>query len=47
MAAFDSDTSHVSRCNQLVVDPTRARDGTLDLMTDILDLVLVAVVAHR
>ena len=43
-AAFDFAT--VSLCNQLVVGPTHARGGTLDLlMTDVPDLVQVAVVA--
>ena len=43
IAAFDFVT--VSGCDQLVVDPTHARGGTLDLlMTDVADLVLVAVV---
>ena len=36
----------VSGCDQLVVGPTHARGGTLDLlMTDVPDLVCVAVVA--
>ena len=44
VAAFDFAT--VSGCDQLVVGPTHARGGTLDLlMTDIPDLVLVSVVA--
>ena len=44
VAAFDFAT--VSGCHQLVVGPTHARGGTLDLlMTDVLDIVLVAVVA--
>ena len=43
VAAFDFAT--VSSCDQLVVVPTRARGGTLDLMTDVPDLVRVAVVA--
>ena len=44
IAAFDFAT--VSGCDQLVVGPTYARCGTLDLlMTDFPDLVLVAVVA--
>ena len=44
VAAFDFAT--VSGCNQLVVGPTYARDGTLDiLMSDVPYLVLVAVVA--
>ena len=43
-AAFDFST--VSGCDQLVVGPTHARGGTLDLMiTDVPDLVWVAVVA--
>ena len=43
-AAFDFATE--SGCNQLVVGPTPALGGTLDLlMTDVSDLVLVAVVA--
>ena len=43
VAAFDFVT--VSGCDQLVVGPTHARDGTLDLlMTDVPDLVPVAVV---
>ena len=43
-AAFDFAT--VSGCDQLVVGPTHARGGTLDLlMTDVPDLVRVAVVA--
>ena len=29
----------VSACDQLVTDPTHARGGTLDLMTDVPDLV--------
>ena len=38
-------TSQVSGCDQLVVCPTHARGGTLDLlMTDVPDLVRVAVV---
>ena len=38
----------VSGCDQLVVGPTHARGGTLDhLMTDVSDLVRVAVVAPR
>ena len=42
--AFDFAT--VSGYDQLVVGPTHARGGTLDLqMTDVPDLVLVAVVA--
>ena len=37
----------VSGCDQLVVGPTHARDGTFDLlMTDVPDLVLVDVVAQ-
>ena len=44
VAAFDFAT--VSGCDQLVVGPTHARGGTLDLlMTDVPDLVRVAVVA--
>ena len=44
VAAFDFAT--VSGCVQLVVGPTHARGGTLDLlMTDAPDLVRVAVVA--
>ena len=44
VAAFDFTT--VSGCDQLVVGPTHARGGTLDLlMTDVLDLIRVAVVA--
>ena len=36
----------VSGCDQLVIGPTHARGGTLDLlMTDVPDLVQVAVVA--
>ena len=42
VASFDFAT--VSSCDQLVVGPTRARGGTLDLMT-VPDLVRVAVVA--
>ena len=39
-------TSTVSGCDLLVVGPTHAHCGTLDLlMTDVLDLVRVAVVA--
>ena len=38
--------SNVSGCNQLVIGPTHARGGTLDLlMTDVSDLVRVTVVA--
>ena len=45
VAAFDFET--VSGCNQMIVGPTHARGGTLDLlMTDGPDLVLVAVVAQ-
>ena len=41
-----SDFATVSGCDQLVVGPTHARGGTLDLlMTDVPDLVRVAVVA--
>ena len=44
VAAFDFST--VSGCDQLVVGPTHARGGTLDLlMTYVPDLVRVAVVA--
>ena len=44
VAAFDFAT--VPGCNQLVVGPTHARGGTLDLLiTDVPDLVRVAVVA--
>ena len=44
VAAFDFAT--VSGCDQLVVGPTHARGGPLDLlMTDVPDLVRVAVVA--
>ena len=43
-AAFDFPT--VSGCDQLVVSPTHARGGTLDLMADVPDLVRVAVVAR-
>ena len=44
VAAFDFAT--VSGCDQLVVSPTHAHGGTLDLlMTDVSDLVRVAVVA--
>ena len=44
LAAFDFAT--VSGCDQLVVGPTHARYGTLDLlMTDVPDLVRVAVVS--
>ena len=44
VAAFDFAT--VSGCDQLVVGPTHARGGTLDLrMTDVPGLVRVAVVA--
>ena len=43
-AAFDFAT--VSGCDQLVVGPTHARDGILDLLlTDVPDLILVDVVA--
>ena len=42
VAAFNFTT--VSGCNQLVVDPTHARGGTLDLlMTDVPDVVRVVV----
>ena len=44
VAAFDFAT--VSGCDRLVVGPTHARSGTLDLlMTDVPDLARVAVVA--
>ena len=43
VGAFDFAT--VSGWDQLVVGPTHARGGTLDLMTDVPDLVWVAVVA--
>ena len=44
VAAFDF--AAVSGCDQLVVSPTHAHGGTLDLlMTDVADLVRVAVVA--
>ena len=43
VAGFDFAT--VSGCDQLVVGPTHARGGTLDLMTDVLDLVQIFVVA--
>ena len=44
IAAFDFST--VCGCDQLIVGPTHARGGTLDLlMTDVPDLVWVAVVA--
>ena len=44
VASFDSAT--LSGCDQLVVGPTHARGGTIDLlMADIPDLVRVAVVA--
>ena len=44
VAAFDFTT--VSGCDQLVVCPTNARGGTLDLlMTDVPDLVRVSVIA--
>ena len=44
VAAFDFAT--VPGCDQLIVGPTHARGGTLDLlMTDVPDLVRVAVVA--
>ena len=44
VAAFDFAT--VSGCDQLVVGPTHARGGTLDLvMTDVSDLVRVAFVS--
>ena len=44
VAAFDLAT--VFSCDQLVLGPTHARGGTLDLlMTDVSDLVWIAVVA--
>ena len=44
VAAFDFAT--VYGCDQLVVGPTHARGGTLDLlMTDVPDLIRVAVIA--
>ena len=44
VAAFDFAT--VSGCDQLLVGPTHAHGGTLDLlMTDVPDLVWVAVIA--
>ena len=44
VAAFDFET--VSGCDQLVVGPTHARGGILDLLiTDVPDLIRVAVVA--
>ena len=43
VAAFDLAT--VYGCDQLVVGPSHARGGTLDLMTDFPDLVQVSVVA--
>ena len=44
VAAFDFAT--ISSCDQLIVGPTHARGGTLDLlMTDVPDPVRVAVVA--
>ena len=43
VAAFDFAT--VSGRDQLVVGPTHAPGGTLDLMTDVPDLMRVAVVA--
>ena len=44
VAAFDFAT--VSGCDQMVVGPTHARRGILDLlMTDVSDLIQVAVVA--
>ena len=43
VAAFDFAT--VSGCDQLIAGPTHARGGTLDLMTDVPDLVWVSVVA--
>ena len=45
LAAFDFAT--VSGCDQLVVGPTHARGGTLELlMTDVPNLVRVAIVAQ-
>ena len=44
VAAFDFTT--VSGCDQLVVGPTNALGGTIDLMTDVPDLVQVAVAAR-
>ena len=41
VAAFDFAT--VSGCDQLVVDPTHARGGTLDLLIDVPDLVRVVI----
>ena len=38
-------TSQLSGCDQLVVGQTHARGGILDLMTDVPDLIRVAVVA--
>ena len=47
VAAFDVATVRLSGCDQLVVCPTHARGGILDLlMTDVPDLIRVAVVAH-
>ena len=44
---FNFDFATVSGCDQLVVGPTHARGGTLDLMmTNVPDLVLVAVVGQ-
>ena len=43
VAAFVFET--VSGCDQLVVGPTHSRGGALDLMTDVPELVRVAVVA--
>ena len=43
VAAFHFAT--VSGCDQLVVSTTHSRSGTLDLLTDFPDLVLVVVVA--
>ena len=43
VSAFDLAT--VSGCDQLVIGPTYARGGTLGLMTDVPDLVRVAVAA--
>ena len=44
-AVSDFDFASVSGCDQLVVGPTHVRGGTLDLMTDVPELVRVAVVA--
>ena len=45
VAAFDFAT--FSDCDQLVVGPTNERGGTLDLLTDVPDLVWVAVAAPK